>query len=109
MEDLKKGKPTDETCPTCGEGKLLEKWGRFGRFLACERYPDCKYTRNLGDSAQARARAGRHRLRQVRQADGLQAEPYGRFIGCSGYPECKNIKKITIGDPVPAGGLRRAS
>ena len=26
-----------------GEGQLLERWGRFGRFLACERYPDCKY------------------------------------------------------------------
>ena len=28
MDDLKKGELTDETCPTCGEGKLLERWGR---------------------------------------------------------------------------------
>ena len=90
MEDLKEGKPTDETCPTCGEGKLLEKWGRYGRFLACERYPDCKYTRNPGDSAQAEPEQAGVDLRQVRQADGLQAEPVRplhRLLGISRVQE----------------------
>src|SRR5439155_15970902 len=32
MDDLKKGKRTDESCPLCEEGQLLERWGRFGRF-----------------------------------------------------------------------------
>jgi DNA topoisomerase-1 len=105
MDDLKKGKPTDEKCPTCGEGQLLERWGRFGRFLACERYPDCKYTRNVGDNGAP----------PEPQPAGLDcptcARPmvfkegrFGRFIACSGYPECKTTRPITIGIPCPQEG-----
>lgn len=39
--------PTGEKCPECGEGELLIKQGRYGRFIACSRYPDCKYTKNI--------------------------------------------------------------
>jgi DNA topoisomerase I len=104
MEDLKKGKATDETCPTCGEGKLLEKWGRYGRFLACERYPDCKYTRNPGDSAQAEPEPAGITCDKCGRPMVYKQSRYGRFIGCSGYPECKNIKPITLGIPCPQEG-----
>jgi DNA topoisomerase-1 len=104
MEDLKKGKATDETCPQCGEGKLLEKWGRYGRFLACERYPDCKYTRNPGDSAQAEPEPAGITCDKCGRPMVYKQSRYGRFIGCSGYPECKNIKPITLGIPCPQEG-----
>ena len=104
MEDFKAGKPTDEPCPKCGEGKLLEKWGRFGRFLACERYPECKYTRNPGDSAQAEPEQAGVNCDKCGKPMVFKQSKYGRFIGCSGYPECKNIKKITIGIPCPQEG-----
>jgi DNA topoisomerase-1 len=105
MDDLKKGKRTDETCPTCGEGQLLERWGRFGRFLACERYPDCKYTRNAGDNGQP----------PEPQPAGMDCPAcgrpmvfkegrFGRFIACSGYPECKTTRPITIGIACPQEG-----
>ena len=35
---------THGTCPQCG-GHLVEKRGRFGRFIACSNYPECKYTK----------------------------------------------------------------
>jgi DNA topoisomerase I len=104
MEDLKKGKVTDETCPTCGEGKLLEKWGRFGRFLACERYPDCKYTRNPGESAQAEPEPAGITCDKCGRPMVYKQSRFGRFIGCSGYPECKNVKPITIGIACPQEG-----
>ena len=104
MEDLKKGKVTDETCPTCGEGKLLEKWGRFGRFLACERYPDCKYTRNPGESAQAEPEQAGIACDKCGRPMVYKQSRFGRFIGCSGYPECKNVKPITIGIACPQQG-----
>jgi DNA topoisomerase I len=104
MEDLKKGKVTDETCPTCGEGKLLEKWGRFGRFLACERYPDCKYTRNPGESAQAEPEQAGIACDKCGRQMVYKQSRFGRFIGCSGYPECKNVKPITIGIGCPQQG-----
>ncbi len=104
MENLKEGKATDETCPTCGEGKLLEKWGRFGRFLACERYPDCKYTRNLGESAQAEPEPAGINCDKCGRPMIFKQSRFGRFIGCSGYPECKNLKPITMGIPCPQEG-----
>lgn len=36
-----------EKCPKCGEGDLVTKAGRFGKFIACNRFPDCDYTRNI--------------------------------------------------------------
>ncbi|WP_370338975.1 type I DNA topoisomerase [Parvularcula marina] len=43
------GKPARE-CPLCAEGELSLKVGRQGAFVGCSRYPDCKYTRSLGQS-----------------------------------------------------------
>jgi DNA topoisomerase-1 len=103
VPDLKAGKPTDETCPKCGEGKLLEKWGRFGRFLACERYPECKYTRNPGENAQAEPEQAGIDCNLCGKPMVYKRSRFGRFIGCSGYPECKNIKPITLGIPCPLG------
>src|SRR4051812_13024875 len=46
MPNVKKdGIPLDESCPDCGS-PLLMRFGRFGPFVACSNYPDCKYTRN---------------------------------------------------------------
>ena len=36
-------------CPECGKGKLSIKLGKFGAFLGCSNYPDCKYTKPLTD------------------------------------------------------------
>ena len=35
-------------CPACGEGRLALRGGRFGAFVACSNYPDCKFTRRFG-------------------------------------------------------------
>ena len=34
-------------CPTCSEGQLSLKVGRFGAFIGCSRYPECRFTRQL--------------------------------------------------------------
>ncbi|MGB8601203.1 MAG: type I DNA topoisomerase [Rhizomicrobium sp.] len=39
-------------CPTCGNGRLGLKLGRFGAFVGCSNYPECRYTRQLGQSAE---------------------------------------------------------
>ncbi len=35
-------------CPMCGDGRLALRGGRFGAFIACSNYPDCKFTRKFG-------------------------------------------------------------
>ncbi len=43
------GKP-DRTCPSCKEGRLSLKVGKFGAFVGCSNYPECNYTRPLSDN-----------------------------------------------------------
>lgn len=44
----------ERACPTCKEGKVGLRLGKFGAFIGCSRYPDCKYTRSLsGEETQA--------------------------------------------------------
>jgi DNA topoisomerase I len=40
-------------CPLCGNGRLSLKLGRFGAFVGCSNYPECRFTRKLGVKAQA--------------------------------------------------------
>jgi DNA topoisomerase-1 len=47
-------------CPTCGNGRLSLKLGRYGAFIGCSNYPDCRYTRQMGranDNGDASPRA----------------------------------------------------
>ena len=37
-------------CPTCGTGRLSLKLGRFGAFVGCSNYPECRYTRQIGQT-----------------------------------------------------------
>ncbi|MGH7268716.1 MAG: type I DNA topoisomerase [Candidatus Rokuibacteriota bacterium] len=104
MDDLKKGKRTDEPCPLCGEGQLLERWGRFGRFLACERYPECKYTRNIGENVPAEPQPAGIDCPTCGKPMVYKEGRFGRFIACTGYPECKTTKPITIGIACPEEG-----
>jgi DNA topoisomerase-1 len=39
-------------CPNCGNGRLGLKLGRFGSFVGCSNYPECRYTRQIGQSAE---------------------------------------------------------
>ncbi len=39
-------------CPACGEGRLGLRGGRFGAFVACSNYPECKYTRRFGQAGE---------------------------------------------------------
>lgn len=73
-----------ERCKEC-EGKMIIKNGKYGKFWACENYPDCKSTEPL-------------LLREKCPECGSNlVEKKGRwgktFIGCNGYPDCKYIKK----------------
>ncbi len=46
-EKVLKDKETGRACPKCGQGQLVIKHGRYGEFIACNRYPDCDYTENI--------------------------------------------------------------
>jgi DNA topoisomerase-1 len=100
----------DELCPLCPTegrepGKLEVKLGRFGKFIGCTNYPECRYIRNMDGSERPEPemldevcpQCGTHKLQK-------RVGRFGPFVGCSGYPECTYIKKDppkTIGVTCP--------
>jgi len=85
----------DEECPKCGS-PLAIRLGKRGRFVGCNAYPECDYTRNVNgdtDDSDQELVAGR----KCPECDSdllVRHGKYGRFIGCSGYPDCKFIEPL---------------
>lgn len=101
--------PTDEICENCGTGMVI-KFGRFGQFLACATYPECKTTREVVKKGDGEANAEPEEIEPCELCGkdmALKRGRYGTFYGCTSYPECKNIRKIdkksgeTISTPPP--------
>ena len=91
----------DETCPKCGNHKLQIKFGKRGRFIACSGYPDCDYTRNMGETAEDAAKEAEEPTivegRSCPKCEGqlvYKKGRYGKFIGCANYPKCKHIEPL---------------
>ncbi len=90
--------PTDIICEKCGKPMVI-KMGRFGKFLACSGYPECKNTKEI---PKENAEGGAHadETDEICEKCGkpmvIKTGRYGKFLSCSGYPECKNIKPIPV-------------
>jgi DNA topoisomerase I len=85
----------DEACPKCGK-PLSIRLGRRGRFIGCSGFPDCDYTRSLGDDKEPEppeAVEGRV-CPQCSSKLLIRQGRYGKFIGCSNYPTCKYIEPL---------------
>jgi DNA topoisomerase-1 len=103
MVNQKAGTETDEPCPECGQ-PLLERRGRFGKFLACSAYPDCKYTRDLGKDQRFQDEPTNETCPTCARPMVIKHGRFGKFIACSGYPECKTTKPVTLGIACPTPG-----
>ena len=110
MENLKAlEEKTEETCEKCGSHMVI-RWGRFGKFLACSAYPECKNTRELvraadrgpttddrGEESAEAVNGDRSTGEEERVCDEcgrpmvLKRGRYGLFWACSGYPECRYV------------------
>lgn len=92
MEEIEiKDEVSDIKCENCGDFMVV-KSGRYGKFLACPNYPECKNTKPLGgkeaveETDEACEKCGSKMLKRKGR--------YGEFLACSNYPECKNTKPI---------------
>lgn len=85
---------TSEVCEKCGKPMVI-KMGRFGRFLACTGYPDCKNTKQVGsDGKPQEPETTDETCEKCGKPMVVKHGRFGKFLGCSGYPDCKGIKKI---------------
>ena len=100
MEKVNMEEVTDEVCPQCGK-PIVVKYGRFGKFLACSGYPDCKFTKPFQIKIGVKCpQCGSDMVQKV-------SKKKRTFYGCSNYPECTfatNLKPLP--QPCPkCGGL----
>ncbi|MBF0286116.1 MAG: type I DNA topoisomerase, partial [Magnetococcales bacterium] len=104
---------TDEACPECGKPMVI-RLGRFGRFMACTGYPECKYKRNLKkegeteETAPAEPQYSEEKCEKCGQLMLIKDGKYGKYLACSGYPACRNIQPLVkpreTGVPCPLCG-----
>jgi DNA topoisomerase-1 len=94
---------TDEVCDKCGK-PMIQRWGRFGQFLACTGFPDCKNTRPLGDEEQPEVTD--EKCDECQSPMVVKRGRFGQFLACSRYPECKGSRPILkkVGVPCPKDG-----
>ncbi len=95
-EDIIGDETTDIPCPKCGK-MLAIKFGRFGKFLACTGFPECKHTQPLNETKDevSQVEAVNHgNCEKCGHEFVIKEGRFGKFIACSNYPECKNIKNL---------------
>ncbi len=86
----------DEKCPKCGK-QLSIRLGRRGRFIGCDGFPECDYTRSLDEDGESAAEPEIVEGRTCPKCESpliIRTGRYGKFIGCSSYPNCKHIEPI---------------
>lgn len=101
---------TTSECPQCKKNMII-KFGKNGRFMACEAYPECKQSQDLGPDLDILNYIDCYTDKGVDvPKQGIITDPcpkcgsqvrrrfskFGAFFGCSAYPECKYIKNIDV-------------
>jgi DNA topoisomerase-1 len=90
-------------CPLCGEGRLSLKLSKYGPFVGCSRYPDCRYTRKLGDDGD-----GANADRELGTVDGeplvVKAGRFGPYVQL-GSGEA--ARRVSLPRGMPAEALDR--
>ncbi len=94
---------SDIQCEKCG-AMMVYKTGRFGKYLACPNYPECKNTKSLNDTEPHVVtdiiceKCGGHMIEKTGR--------FGKYLACENYPECRNTKSINkvVGKCPECGG-----
>ncbi|MHB8830121.1 MAG: topoisomerase DNA-binding C4 zinc finger domain-containing protein, partial [Syntrophales bacterium] len=89
------GQEAGQVSEKCGKPMLVKR-GRFGTFLGCSGYPECKnIVRTPRGEAKEKAPAEITDVlcEKCGKPMAVRKGRYGKFLACTGYPECKNIQK----------------
>ena len=104
-EEIMPIEKSNETCEKCGKPMII-KTGRYGKFLACSGYPDCKNIKGIAKEGEKKISDDPKLKELEKKYEGqvcdkcgsdmkVKIGKYGPFLACSGYPKCKNIKNIS--------------
>jgi DNA topoisomerase-1 len=98
-EAVSEGQP----CENCGKPMVMKR-GRFGPFLACSGYPECRTVVRVSQAAAPPPEPTDQVCDKCGAPMVIRTGRFGRFLSCSTYPTCKNIKPIPIGVDCPRCG-----
>ena len=98
--------PTDIECDKCGASMVIRE-GRYGQFLSCSAYPECKSAKDFTRAEDGEIIVGKKTDPEI--CDDIECDKcgapmvikegrYGQFLSCSKYPDCKNPKEFTRQD-----------
>jgi DNA topoisomerase-1 len=89
---------TGELCPE-SQHPLIRRFGRFGPFLACSGFPECRYTRPDKDEEQPEVSDEKCDVCGSQMA--VKRGRFGPFLACTRYPECKGTKPLLMKTGIP--------
>jgi DNA topoisomerase I len=97
----------EQTCEKCGKPMAVKR-GRFGFFLACSGYPECRNTKRIV-MGEGKVTTVQDVLLDEKCPDcgsrlAIKHGRYGQFTACSNYPQCKFVKRQTLGIACPEKG-----
>lgn len=104
MRDVKREQiPTEVLCEQCG-AKMVKRWGKRGYFLACSRYPECRYTREVEENGEPQKVETDVKCEKCGSPMVIKNGKFGRFLACSNYPACKSTQSLNTGVRCPQEG-----
>lgn len=108
--DIMPEEKSTEVCDKCGT-PMIVKTGRYGKFLACSAFPECKNIKSMpGADKNGNGQADSEEIKELKEkykneicekcgsAMAVKVGKFGPFLACSGYPKCKNLKNISGGN-----------
>lgn len=104
-KDILPDQTSTEVCDKCGAPMLI-KTGRYGPFLACSAYPDCRNIKSLKEKKEPKPLPERFQHLPEEYANevcekcgakmAVKVGRYGPFLACTAFPKCRNLKKIIV-------------
>ncbi|MDR1124251.1 MAG: type I DNA topoisomerase [Elusimicrobiota bacterium] len=82
-----------EACPICG-GPMLLRRSRYGEYLACAAYPNCKGKKNLSGAGAEPPEPTSEKCEKCGSPMVIRSGRRGKFMACSAYPACRNTYSV---------------
>ncbi|MFA5359746.1 MAG: type I DNA topoisomerase [Patescibacteria group bacterium] len=108
--DIMPEEKSTEVCDKCGAPMII-KTGRYGKFLACSAFPECKNIKSMpGADKNGNGQTDSEEIKELKEkykdeicekcgsAMAIKVGKFGPFLACTGYPKCKNLKNIGGGN-----------
>jgi DNA topoisomerase I len=108
--DIMPEEKSTEVCDKCGAPMII-KTGRYGKFLACSAFPECKNIKSMpGADKNGNGQTDNEEIKELKEkykdevcekcgsAMAIKVGKFGPFLACTGYPKCKNLKNIGGGN-----------